>query len=267
MTRAPDDLGHHVELVDEPRRIVSLVPSISETLASWGLADRLVGVTEWCVEPPHAFDHAARVRGTKNPDVAAIVGLAPDVVVANEEENRRADVERLRDAGVRVWVTAPRSLTEVADCVERLGPVVGAEGPARRLADEIRGALAGAAHERRALDRPLRAFCPVWRDPWIAVGTGTIAADLLHHAGFDVVPDEPRYPRVELDAVAALDPDVVLLPDEPYEFGAADAEVFADWRAPVRLIDGATLTWWGPRTAAALRTFTALARESAGPAR
>ncbi|TVR24788.1 MAG: ABC transporter substrate-binding protein [Ilumatobacter sp.] len=239
-----------------PARIVSLVPSLSETLVSWGLASRLVGVTDWCISPPGAFDHATRVRGTKNPDVAAIVALAPDLVVANEEENRRADVERLRAEGVAVWVTAPRSLTGVAASFERLGPVLGVDRAASRLAAEIRGAVAGASVHRRSL----RTFCPVWRDPWIAVGTDTIAADLLRCAGFTVVPELARYPRVELDDVAELDPDVVLLPDEPYEFGPDDHGEFAGWRAQVRDIDGATLTWWGPRTPAALTTFAALAR-------
>lgn len=246
-----DDHGQ-VHRIGDPGRIVSLVPSLTETLASWGLVDRLVGVTDWCASPD--LPHVARVRGTKNPDVGAIVALTPDLVVANEEENRRVDVERLRSAGVRVFVTAPSSLAEVADCFERLGRVVGAPVAADRLAGEIRSALAHPpAHPA------LVTFCPVWRDPWIAVGTRTIAADLLRHAGFYVVPEEPRYPRADLDRVARLDPDVVLLPDEPYAFGEDDVAVFGTWRAHVRLVDGAALTWWGPRTVPALATFRHLA--------
>lgn len=194
-----------------------------------------------------------RVRGTKNPDIDAIIGLAPDVVIANQEENRRVDVERLRAAGLTVHVTSPDSLRDVADTFDELGRLLGVPDAAGRLAGELRAAIAHTPSE------PLRTFCPVWRDPWIAVGTATIAADLLRHAGFEVVPDESRYPRVELAAIAAADPDVVLLPDEPYEFGPADAEVFAEWRADVRLVDGAALTWWGPRTVPALEMFRALA--------
>lgn len=256
-----DDLGHPVAVDPDrpPARIVSLVPSISETLVSWGLHDRIVGVTEWCIAPADAYGHAKRVRGTKNPDIAAIVGLAPDVVIANEEENRRVDVERLREAGVQVWVTTPRSLAEVADCFDRLGPVVGASDAAASLASEIRSACERAAAARTERGGGLRTFCPVWRDPWVAVGTDTIAADLLRHAGLDVVPHEPRYPRVELAEIAAFEPEVVLLPDEPYEFGPVDAEVFADWPASVHLVDGMALTWWGPRTPAALDTFSTIA--------
>lgn len=256
-----DDLGHPVAGDPDapPARIVSLVPSLSETLVSWGLHDRIVGVTEWCIAPVDAYGDAARVRGTKNPDIAAIIGLAPDVVIANEEENRRVDVERLREAGVKVWVTAPRSLAEVADCFDRLGPLVGAADEASSLAAEIRSACDRAAAARVGRGGGRRTFCPVWRDPWIAVGTDTIAADLLHHAGLDVIPREPRYPRVELADIAALGPEVVLLPDEPYEFGSVDAEVFADWSAAVHLVDGMALTWWGPRTPAALGAFAAIA--------
>lgn len=256
-----DDLGHPVAVDPDapPARIVSLVPSLSETLVSWGLHDRIVGVTEWCIAPVDAFGGAARVRGTKNPDIAAIVELEPDLVVANEEENRRVDVERLRAAGVPVWVTAPRSLIEVAGCFDRLGPVVGAAGAAAALASAIRSACGRADAARADRGRGLRTFCPVWRDPWIAVGIDTIAADLLHHAGLDVLPRESRYPRVELAEIAALEPEVVLLPDEPYEFGSADAEVFADWPASVHLVDGMALTWWGPRTPAALDAFAAIA--------
>jgi ABC-type Fe3+-hydroxamate transport system substrate-binding protein len=230
-------------------RIVSLVPSLSETLATWDITP--VGVTDWCVAPE--FPDAARVRGTKNPDLAAIVALQPDLVIANQEENRRIDVERLREAGLAVYVTSPDTLAQVADTFDRLGAVLGAEAPAGALATAIRAAL------NEPAPAGLRTFCPIWRDPWIAVGTGTIAADLLAHAGFQVVPDAPRYPRVELSEVA--DVEVVLLPDEPYEFGPADAAEFAGWRARVRLVDGAALTWWGPRTVAALASFRELASE------
>jgi ABC-type Fe3+-hydroxamate transport system substrate-binding protein len=242
--------------VTQPRRLVSLVPSLTETLASWGLADRIVGVTDWCVSPE--LPGVVRVRGTKNPDIARIIELAPDLVVANEEENRKVDVERLRAAGLAVHVTSPRSLDEVVVCFEGLGELLGVEEPAAHLVAEITAALDGEAPD------PLRTFCPVWRDPWIAVGTDTIAADLLRRCGFDVVPEVPRYPRVELDDIARLDPDVVLLPDEPYEFGPVDMVDFAGWRAEVRLIDGAALTWWGPRTAQAVRRFRTLAGDLAG---
>ena len=249
-----DDLGQPVPLAGVPDRIVSLVPNLSETLWWWHLSDRVVGVTDWCVAPPHGFPHAARVRGTKNPDTAAIVDLAPDVVVANEEENRELDVRRLRDAGVSVYVTSARTLDDAATSLAHLGEVLGAGDAGDGLRVAIRRAMA-----RAGVDAPpVRTFCPIWRDPWMAVGTDTIAGDLLRLAGFTVVPDAPRYPQVALDDVA--DVEAVLLPDEPYAFGEADRAVFADWPARVRRVDGTALTWWGPRTPPSLAAFTRLAR-------
>jgi ABC-type Fe3+-hydroxamate transport system substrate-binding protein len=255
--RVTDDLGVELEVPDVPARIVSLVPSLSETLWWLHVADRVVGVTDHCVAPPHGFPAAERVRGTKNPDVAAIVDLAPDVVLANQEENRRLDVERLRDAGIAVYVTAPTSVPDAARMLADVGALVGAPKAGEGLAQSIERALEIKRADERA---PLTAFVPVWRDPWMATGTATYAADLLRWCGFEVVPDAPRYPEVALDDVRDLDPDVVLLPDEPYAFGDADRRVFADWRARVRRIDGTQLTWYGPRTAYAIGELTRLNR-------
>lgn len=251
-----DDLGHPVPMAGAPSRIVSLVPNLSETLWWWHLADRVVGVTDWCAAPPHGFPHAARLRGTKNPDTAAIVDLAPDVVVANDEENRELDVRRLRDVGLPVYVTSARTLEEAAISLEHLGSTLGVGAAGAGLAQDMRRAIT-----RMGATAPaLATFCPIWRDPWMAVGTDTIAGDLLRLAGFAVVPAEPRYPAVDLDVVAARDVDVVLLPDEPYAFGEEDRAPFADWRARVRRVDGTALTWWGPRTPSSLAGFARLAR-------
>lgn len=255
--RVTDDLGVDLEVPDEPQRIVSLVPSLSETLWWLRAADRVVGVTDHCTAPPHGFPAAERVRGTKNPDVDAIVALAPDLVLANQEENRRLDVERLRGAGVAVYVTAPSSVPDAARMLADVGALVGAAKAGHGLAQSIERALEIKRADERA---PLSAFVPVWRDPWMATGTGTYAADLLRWCGFRVLPDTPRYPEVDLAEVRGLDPDVVLLPDEPYAFGDADRAVFTDWRARVRRIDGTQLTWYGPRTPYAISELTRLHR-------
>ena len=251
-----DDLGHPVPLRGTPRRIVSLVPNLTETLWWWHLGQHVVGATEWCVAPPHGFQNAVRVRGTKNPDTSAIVDLAPDVVVANVDENRELDVQRLREAGVPVYVTAPTTIEEAARSLADLGDALRVGAAGAGLAQEIRRVVArvGVAHA------DLRAFVPIWREPWMAVGTGTVAADLLRLAGFAVVPDQPRYPAVDLDEVAGLSPDAVLLPDEPYLFTDDHRADFAGWPARVRRIDGTALTWWGPRTPSSLADLVRLAR-------
>lgn len=254
-----DELGAEMEVPSRPERIVSLVPSLSEALWWVGAADRIVGVTEHCVAPPDAYTRAQRVRGTKNPDVDAIVALEPDLVVANEEENRELDVRRMRDAGVTVYVTAPRTVHQAADTLAGLGGLVDAGKPGQGLRTDILRAV-DAARGLRPYES-LETFCPIWRDPWMATGRDTYAGDLLSLCGYAVLPADPggRYPVVELDAIAARRPEVVLLPDEPYVFGEGDRDVFAAWGARVRLLDGTQLTWYGPRTPYAL---TELARQA-----
>jgi ABC-type Fe3+-hydroxamate transport system substrate-binding protein len=272
-----DDLGTSITVPRHPRRIVSLVPSLSEVLWWWHLADRLVGVTEYCVAPPRAFDGARRLRGTKNADVSAIIDLAPDLVVANEEENREVDVLRLRDAGIAVYVTKVRTLMDAARSLARLGEAVGVSGAGEGLAATLRRAHDGAGKQGPRL----RVACPIWRDgpgkgeheTWWVIGRDTYAADLLAVAGFDVVPaprradlgdaGESRYPRFTLRELAAAEPDVVLLPDEPYAFTRKDAAEFHDWPAAVRHLDGTALVWWGPRTPDAIGDLDRLRRSIA----
>jgi ABC-type Fe3+-hydroxamate transport system substrate-binding protein len=269
-----DDLGTDVAVADQPERLVSLVPNVSETLWWWHLADRLVGLTDYCVAPPRVFEHATRVRGTKNPDVGEIVGLSPDLVIANEEENRRQDVQRLREAGIAVYVTRVRTVRGAADTLARLGDAVGAAAAGQGM----RHAVLRALEQLRAPAQQLSSVCPIWRDgdhrgtdeTWWVVGSDTFAGDLLSRCGFVPAvsaPGDDRYPRRRLAELADADPSVVLLPDEPYAFNSSDAEVFARWRARVRHLDGTALSWWGPRTPHALGDLSRLARQLARPRR
>jgi ABC-type Fe3+-hydroxamate transport system substrate-binding protein len=259
--RVEDALARAVALPARVERVVSLVPSLTEWLVAVGVGERLVGVTDWCAEPAEVTARLPKVRGTKNPDLAAVRALEPDLVVANAEENRRIDVERLESAGVAVWVTAPLT---VAGAVDELGDLAAAVGDLPRAAAldaRLRAALAAAQRSRNGRPALARYACAVWRDPWMWVGRATYAADLLALAGGEPVLEDPggRYPRLEPAALAALDPEVVLLPSEPYPFGAADAEQLAGWSgARVRLVDGRALTWYGPRIPGALDSFRRL---------
>jgi ABC-type Fe3+-hydroxamate transport system substrate-binding protein len=262
-----DDLGTVSSLPAEPRRIVSLVPNLSEVLWWWHLADRVVGVTDWCVAPPHAFAAAERVRGTKNPDVRRIVGLAPDVVIADQEENRELDVRRLRDAGVAVYVTNARGVRQAADALSRLAGALGRPAAGAGL----RQAILRAAQQVRAPSAPVRVACPIWRDGavrgteerWWLAGPDTFVGDLLACCGFANVVTDPaaRYPQLLLQQLLAEEPDVVLLPDEPFAFGPQDATVFTDRGIRVRALDGTAAIWWGPRTPHAIGDLSRLARQ------
>ena len=180
-----------MEFARPPRRIVSLVPSLTEALAAT-VPDRLVGATDWCTHP--AGLDVARVRGTKNPDRAAVAALGPDLVVANQEENRRLDVERLRAAGIPVWVTVIESLDQALRSMRRLFADVLAVGEPDWLA------AAAVEWDRPAPDPALRVVVPIWRDPWMVVGSRTFTGDLLARLGLVNAfgSSAERYPRVEL---------------------------------------------------------------------
>lgn len=257
MRQVVDARGTAVALPDRVGRVVSLVPSLTEWLVLAGVGERLVGVTDWCVEPAGALDGVTRVRGTKNPDLAAVRGLEPDLVVANAEENRKLDVQRLEAAGLAVFITMPITVAGAVAELRDLAAAVGDLDGAAAMDAELVAAVTDAYRRRPA--RGVRYACPVWRDPWMWLGRRTYGADLLGLAGGEPVLDDPatRYPRLDPEALAARNPEVVLLPSEPYAFGRADAdEVSAGFGgARVELVDGRALTWYGPRIPAAVAAF------------
>lgn len=214
-------------------RVVSLVPSVTETLLAWGIEP--VAVTRFCERP-----ELPAVGGTKDPDIEGIVAIAPDLVVMDDEENRLPDADALRAAGVPIHVTHVRSLHDVPDTLARLAESVAAVVPAVALPDPV--------PVRR------RAFVPIWRRPWMTLNADTYGASLLRALGIETVyADDPeRYPTVTLDDVAALSPDMVLAPSEPYPFRERHLPELRAVAADVRLVDGQDLFWWGARTAAAL---------------
>lgn len=263
-----DASGARVELPGDARRVVSLVPSVTESLFALGLGAHVVAVTDWCIHPSDLPASVARVRGTKNPDVDAIVALAPDLVLANLEENREIDVRRLRERGVTVWVDYPRTVDDAVLHLEGLARLGAAPAARDAVLGPVRTAVATAARATAARRR-VRAFIAVWKDPWMTLSRDTYAHDLLARAGIDNVFADAteRYPRVALDAIAARDPELVLLPDEPYRFTAGDvtelARALAGTRAArggaVHVIDGTLAFWHGPRIAAALELLSDLA--------
>ena len=235
-----------MELPDRVGRVVSLVPSLTEWLVVTGVGERLVGVTDWCVEPAGALDGLARVRGTKNPDLAAVRGLEPDLVVANAEENRKLDVQRLEAGGLAVFVTMPTTVAGAVGELRDLAAAVGDLPGAAALDADLVAAVADAY--RRQPARRVRYACPVWRDPWLWLGRRTYAADLLGLAGGEPVLDDPatRYPSSTSRSWPPASPRWSCCP--PSEFGQADAaEVAAAFAgARVELADGRALTWYGP---------------------
>ncbi|MFH8977366.1 helical backbone metal receptor [Streptomyces sp. NPDC017890] len=235
-------------------RVVSLVPSLTEAVART-LPGALAGATDWCTHP--AGLDVVRIGGTKNPQTERITSLAPDLVVANEEENRAPDLDALRAAGVEVLVTEIRTVPQALTELERVLTACGAPSRPRWL-DEAEAAWPAVPSppERRAT-----AVVPIWRRPWTVLGRDTFAGDVLARLGVDHLhaTHAERYPRVPVEELRAARPDVVVLPDEPYRFTADDGpEAFPG--LPCALVDGRYLTWYGPSLAEAPRALGAALR-------
>jgi ABC-type Fe3+-hydroxamate transport system substrate-binding protein len=266
MAARVDASGVAVELVRPPRRIVSLVPSITETLCRLGLADALVGITVYCVEPREVVSTKTRIGGEKDPDLEKIRGLEPDLVIANIEENLRDHVDTLRSWSIPVWVTYPRTVAEGIGLIAELGSVTGTEASAHAMLSDIEP-LYERVVKSAAWRPPVAVFYPIWRGPYMTINRDTYIHDMLRVCGGrNVFADRPeRYPTVTLDEVAAQRPAVILLPDEPFRFrrahladfaGYADVPAVRDGR--IHLVDGKPFSWHGPRIADALRRLPGL---------
>jgi ABC-type Fe3+-hydroxamate transport system substrate-binding protein len=249
-----------------PCRIVSLIPSTTELLCHLGLADALVGITVYCREPADLLRGKARIGGEKNPDLERIRTLGPDLVIANVEENVREHVGTLREWGLPVHVTYPRTAAGAIAMIRELGQVTGTEARATALADELQ-ALLDRTRAATAPRPPARVFYAIWREPYMTIGADTYIHDVLAVCGAaNVFADSPdRYPAVTLDDVATRRPDVILLPDEPFRFRRAHLADFAPYAevpavrdGRIHLVDGKPFSWHGPRLADALRTLPAL---------
>lgn len=261
MTSVRDDRGQAFTCAEPPQRIVSLVPSISETLWHLGVGERLVAVTRFCTDPPEVAA-LPRCGGTKNPDVARIAALHPDLLLMSEEENRIEDFHTFVGQGLRVFVSFPRGVADVPDWIRRLGAVVACEAAAERLATAVE-TTARRLDREVAGTRRCRVLCPIWKRPWMTFNADTYAHSVLAACGGDNVfaDAHERYFSFALDAVPPRDPELILLPDEPYPFSTRDLpeiEVLMQPRGTARaatIVDGQALSWYGWRTPSGLRVI------------
>lgn len=235
-----DDLGTRVPLPASPRRVVSLVPSLTESVAL-SAPGLLVGATDYCTHPRDL--DVARVGGSKYPDLDQVRALRPDLVLANAEENRLPDLDALRAEGIPVWVTGPTTLAAAFTSLRRMLAACGVDTVPVWL-DEARRAWSS-TYDGSA---PVRtAVVPVWRRPWMVLGGGTFAGDVLRRLGVGNAygGSAERYPRTTSAEMLAAGADLVVLPDEPYAFTALDGPAeFAG--LDVALVSGRHLTWYGP---------------------
>jgi ABC-type Fe3+-hydroxamate transport system substrate-binding protein len=261
-----DASGALVALPARPSRIVSLIPSVTELLFALGLEERIAGVTIFCSEPRDRVAKKTKVGREKDPDPARIQALAPDLVIANIEENRRDVVDALRAAGVPVWVTFPRTVAQGIALVRELGDLTDTAPVARALAESLEAAHVRVTARIGGRART-RVFCPIWRGPYMTINGDTYVNDVLWTCGGENVfaRSADRYPTITLEDIRAAGPDVILLPDEPYRFRAAHladftplTDVPAVRTGRIHLVDGKLLSWYGPRIAEAFERLPAL---------
>ena len=285
-----DAMGRTVRIPDGAQRIVSLVPSLTEVLCVYGREAQVVGITDYCAEPASDVVHKRRVGGTKNPHLEAILALRPTLIFAVAEENRYQDVAQLEAAGIPVYVFAPVTVRDGIDLLWRMADILDCQPDVQQLLEAVEAAYA----ETQALvatRTPVRVFCPIWKSPYMTINADTYIHDMLrvcggnnifaerqrryplaadlglqpeHRRARDTARDR-RYPRVTLQEMATLRPEVILLPDEPYVFSQADMADFTPFtdvpavaQGRIHLIDGKLLSWYGPRLGRSLRTLRRL---------
>ncbi len=253
MACVTDDRGRVLDLAQPPRRVVSLVPSSTETLVHLVGRERVVGVTRFCTHPDPWVRAQPKVGGTKDVALDRVLALAPDLVVANAEENTASIVDEL-DPHVPVYVAFPRSVDDAVDDLARLGQLLGADAQAAAWVAEIRAARAALA----GVKRPFTYAYLIWRGPWMSLNDDTFIAAMLAQAGGTnaLGAHGDRYPTLTAQDLVDADPDVVLLSSEPFPFRSSHAqELVAEtgWDADrVRFVDGELCSWHGVRIAAGL---------------
>jgi ABC-type Fe3+-hydroxamate transport system substrate-binding protein len=242
------------------RRIVSLVPSTTETLFGLGASERVVGVTRFCVHPREARERARVVGGTKNPRIETILSLEPDLVLANQEENRKEDVERLREK-VPVHVFFPRDVEGAVADIRSLGRLLGETEAAQALAQEIEREL---TRLREIEWKPVRYLYLIWRRPYMVAGPETFIEALLAECGlFNAAPrDRGRYPEMGIEEIESSGADVLLLASEPFPFEEKHLGEFGTG-SEVHLVDGELLSWHGARLRQGLPYLRSLAERIA----
>jgi len=288
--------GHHNSLHfrHPPKRVVSLVPSMTESMFDLGLGSSVVGITDYCVHPADSVMTLPHLGGPKNPCIGDILALEPDLVLANWEENTLHTVEELEAAGIAVWVSFPKTVRQSLDVLWTLVGLFRNRSSAARLETlelTLDWAISSASEKRS-----FRCFCPIWYDQtqagiqwWMTFNQDTYCHDLLQLLGYhnafadrqrqypleadlgSASPEETqnrdtRYPRLTLADVQAAEPEVILLPSEPFIFTETHIEQLTEWlqdtpavqRNCVFLVEGSLITWHGTRLARALRELPAL---------
>jgi ABC-type Fe3+-hydroxamate transport system substrate-binding protein len=257
-----DDLSRRISIPSPVQRIISLVPSITETLFSLGAGERIAGITDYCIHPYDGVCNKPKIGGTKNFHVERVLALKPDLVIANAEENRKHQVEKLEQAGIPVFVSFPKTVDGCLKMIADMAALSGTERAAQPILRDIDNARSDAA--AHIMQPPPRVLCPIWKDPYMTINADTFIDSVIRASGgTNIFADSTeRYPQFTIEEAARRRADVVILPTEPYHFTEADFGPFAALNRKIRIhvVEGELLSWYGPRLARALRVISKLLR-------
>jgi ABC-type Fe3+-hydroxamate transport system substrate-binding protein len=250
-----DQLNREIHLVAIPKRIISVVPSQTELLFYLGLNEEVVGITKFCIHPADKFKSTEKIGGTKQLDIAKIKSLKPDLVIANKEENERSQIEELINF-CPVWISDIADLPDALDMIERVGEVVGKSREASALKMQI------ARQFDSLIVKPstLKVAYFIWRNPYMAAGSGTFIDAMLQKCGLINAVEIERYPEINEKTLLQLQPDIILLSSEPYPFKEKHLAEFRALlpKAKVKLVDGELFSWYGSRLLEAPKYFEKL---------
>ncbi|MCB0272690.1 MAG: ABC transporter substrate-binding protein [Bdellovibrionales bacterium] len=246
-------------LTKVPQRIVSLVPSVTETMIEMGLMP--IGRSSFCIEPHAIVEKIPRMGGTKTPNIKRIVEADPDLVIANQEENRKEDIEELQKRGLTVWVTYPSSVSDTSQLLSEMAQLAGNSKQSQSIVSTYQDYLR-ASFPFKAI----KTLILIWKDPYMAVGSDTYTDDLLSFSGGVNVCKEPRYPTFSVSQVQDLRPDLLILPTEPYAFGEHDIQAWRQALPQAKVISfcGEDLFWSGLRAIKASQDLSKIFLENFG---
>lgn len=254
-----DQLNRSVSLPAAPRRIISLVPSQTELLYKLGLEAEVVGITKFCMHPESWFRSKRRVGGTKTVHPEIIGSLAPDLIIANKEENVREQVEALAER-YPVWLSDVNTLAEALDMIRAVGCLTDRQQAAALIAEAITEGFDGLA----GLPHPLRTAYLIWREPYMTVGHDTFIHDMLTRCGlFNVFGDQTRYPAITIGQLQEARCQLLFLSSEPYPFRDQHIAELQSYLPDTRimLVDGEPFSWYGSRLLQAPKYFQSLLQQ------
>ena len=232
--------GSILKLSQKPKNIISLVPSVTENLIQFGTIP--VARTSFCIEPAEIVKNIPTVGGTKTPRISKIISMKPDLVIANQEENIKRHVEEIQAAGIPVWVTFPNTVAELPKFMEELSTLCGDESLAKEWISKSKQLL----KQKFVWKKKPKIITLIWKNPWMAVGKDTYPSDLITFCGAEN-PIEGRYPPITVEEMKSYNPDILLLPTEPYAFEPEDFEFWKPIVPQVISFSGEALLWSGTR--------------------